>query len=69
MKYTLYSLKCTVYNGIYDQCIHCIQLYTIYTSPIGESNQIRKVTKYGQYPNTDTLGVSETINTLKIVNE
>ena len=29
---------------------------------LGESNRIRKVTEYGQFPNTDTLGISETIN-------
>ena len=32
---------------------------------LGESNRIRKVTEYGQCPNTDTLGISETINPTK----
>ena len=41
----------------------------VYTNPyIRESNRIRTVPEYGQFPNTDTLGISETINpTKKIV--
>ena len=44
--------------------IHLVHTYVhiCACTRVGESNRIRTVPEYGQCPNTDTLGISETIN-------
>ena len=47
----------------------CVCVSIIFDIQVGESNRIRTVTEYVQCPNTDTLGISDTIYPIKNCNE